>query len=272
MSAEKLLNQVFKKILVVVLGSGVLVNALYLFGISYYEGFIKALGFEVLMFPIEWNDGRLWTYIASREIGLSTVSIWFELAGPYIPLLMVVCYVTTRIWIKARKRATIKKGNPTGRPRKFIKLIANLKKKYPAFFAIILWFVRGEDAFWAFVAAYSIMIFILFIPFFIITWSFYPSFGLAYGEKVGEKIRKRYDAQLCGGSGEYWSSCLTFPTKHIDQKELPKQVSGRLVFRKDKVIGVYTKNGPVTMTLAEDFYQATNKNSCYKMCCPEDQL
>lgn len=263
MSDDRLVDKFFKKILVLVLGSGLLVNALYLFGISYYEGLIKSLGFELLMFPIEWSDGRLWTYIASREIGISTVSVWVELTGPYILLLMAVCYITIRVWLKAKKRAEIKKGIPTGRRRKFLQAIARKKKKYPAYLAIFLWFFRTEEAFWAFIAAYSILIVVFFIPLFLIVWSFYPSFGLTYGEKVGERIRNRFDKELCGKSNEYWSSCFSFPTKHINQKELPDQVSGRIVFKNDKVIGVYTKNGPVTMTLPDNFYQVTQKNTCY---------
>ncbi|WP_139139768.1 hypothetical protein [Pseudomonas sp. NBRC 111139] len=271
MSAEKILNQVLKKVLVVVLGSGVLVNALYLFGMSYYEGFIKALGFELLMFPIAWSDGRLWTYIASREIGLSAVSVWVELTGPYVLLLMAVCYATTRIWLKAKKRSTINAGNPTGRRRKFLKSVAYQKKKHPIIFAKLLWFVRTDDAFWAFISAYSIIIFVFFIPLFLIVWSFYPSFGFAYGEKVGERVRKSFESALCGENGEYWSSCFVFSTKHIDQEGLPGQVLGRLVFKKDRTIGLYTKNGPVTLTLPEDFYQETKRNACYRMCCPGEK-
>lgn len=271
MPAENNLNQAIKKILLVVLGSGVLVNALYLFGVSYYEGLIKSLGFELLMFPIEWSEGRLWTYMASREIGVSTVSIWIELAGPYIPLIMAVCYFTVRVWLKAKKRPKVKKGGPTGGRKKFLQFIARWKKKYPTCFSILLWFVRTEDAFWAFIAAYSLMICVFFIPMFLIVWSFYPSFGLVYGEKVGERIRMRYDKELCGENNEYWSSCFSFPTKHIDQKGLPEQVLGRLVFKKDRIIGVYTKNGPITMTLPEDFYQITKKNACHMMCCQKSQ-
>lgn len=268
MQTEAFLNQLFKKILLVVLGSGVLVNALYLFGISFYEGLTKGLGFELLIFPVDWTDGRLWAYVASREIGVSAVTVWVKLTINYILFLMLVCYVAVRVWLKIKENGV---GSKEGRIRwhkRTLKSVARFKKRNPRVFSILLWLFIREDALWAFVAAYALMICVFFIPIFLLAWSFYPSFGLAYGERIGEQMRVKFDKQLCFESGEFWSPCVSVSTKHIDQAGLPDYVVGRLLFRHEKIVGIYTKAGPVTMTLPENFYQLTQRSACYMMCCP----
>lgn len=290
MSAEDLVGKIFKRILVVVLGSGVLVNALYLFGNSYYEGLVKSLGFDVLMFPIGWSDGMLWMYIASQEIGIGIFNIWVESMGAYVVLLGAVCYISVRIWLETKRQSKEEMGVPRWLHSKLLRLgevtgrffgkFSSVFEKYcPGLSSVVAeiykitvsilsWFFKAEEAFFAFIAAYSLVIFLFFIPLFLFAWSFYPMIGFSYGENIGERLRKKYEKELCGKNSEYWSSCLSFPTKHIDQKGLPEQVLGRLILKEDRVIGVYTKNGPITMTLPDDFYQVTQRNPCYMMTCP----
>lgn len=76
---ESTLHQILKKLLLVIIGSGLLTNALYILGLAYYEGYIVGLGFDYNLFPIDWNDALLWTYAASRELGISTIILWTTL-------------------------------------------------------------------------------------------------------------------------------------------------------------------------------------------------
>lgn len=44
---------ILKKVLLIALGSGQLSNALFIYGLAYYQGYIEAFGFEYQLFPTD---------------------------------------------------------------------------------------------------------------------------------------------------------------------------------------------------------------------------
>lgn len=147
----------FKKILLIIIGSGLISNAMYLYGLSYYEGFIESLGFEYNFFPINWNDSLLWTYFASREIGSTTISYWTNFTIPIIFLSFIVIYFIARLWIVItqidEKNRNVKRINST----KFARYLISKRKRHPKVFnkvyAPLRWFLIVESSVIAFFAS-----------------------------------------------------------------------------------------------------------------------
>ncbi|MBH3363735.1 hypothetical protein [Pseudomonas sp. URMO17WK12:I11] len=269
MQVEVVVHQVLKKILLVVLGSGLLGSAMYLYGISFYEGLVKSLGFEILMFPVKWEDGRLWTYIASREIGVSTVNMWVKITAPHMLLLMIILYVIVRLWIeinhKDKRQVKVSKG-----PRRVVlKFLVRLRRMVPKIFLVVRWLMITEQSLWAFLASYFAFIFVVFCPLLIVIWVYFPAFGINYGEAIGKRMLKRFETELCYEADERWSLCLDFPTSHISDRGLPSHVEGRVLVKNDNTVGLFTKYGPLTMTLPEHLYQITKENPCWNNGCKD---
>lgn len=267
MAIEVFVRQIVKKILLVVLGSGLVGNALYIYGLSYYQGYIERLGFDYLLFPIEWSDAPLWTYFASRELGVSTVNLWIKFAGINIALIMLATYVVARLWMAVNEQGASDRASATGPRRGVLKFFVRFRRKFPRIFRVVQWLLIKEQSFWAFAASYFALIFIVFLPVFIFIWVYFPLVGLSHGGKVGERMIAVYDKSLCGTKDEYWRTCVRVNTSHIEREELPEFITARLVAKKDNVLGLMTKTGPVTITMPESFYHLAEKNPCYPSGC-----
>jgi hypothetical protein len=262
-SIEILIRQIVKKILLVVLGSGLIGNALYVYGLSYYEGYIERLGFEYLLFPIEWSDAPLWAYFASREFGVSTVNLWVKFAGINVALIMLVTYVVARLWMAVNEQGDNDRRPASGTRRGGLRFLVKFRRKFPKVFRVVQWLLIKEQSFWAFAASYFALIFVIFVPVFIFIWVYFPLVGLSHGEKVGARMLSIYKESLCGGSDDYWDACVRISTSHVDGERLSGFITAKLVAKKDNVLGLMTKSGPITITMPEFFYHEAKKNPCY---------
>lgn len=151
------LEKIFKKILLVVIGSGLISNALYIYGLSYYEGYLESLGFEYRFFPIKWEEALLWTYSASRELGASTVTFWTKITGQMMLLILVIVYFVARIWMAINDQ----EGRINKKPNiKFTlaRLMVRWRRACPVPFKMlyppIKWLLIMEQSVWAFLASY----------------------------------------------------------------------------------------------------------------------
>lgn len=267
---ENTLQKVLKKILLVIIGSGLITNALYIYGLAYYEGYIENLGFEYNFFPVKWEDTLLWTYFASRELGASTVGFWAKITGPVLLLILVVSYFIARLWM-AISSSESSRNKRVNRSTLLARFLVKQRKNYPKLFNIVYppvrWFLIMEQSIWAFLASYFVLIFLFFIPLFIFIWVYFPLIGLKHGENIGTKRFELYQKDLCADKDDYWVKCVKLSTVHLKEKDLPETVYGRVIAKNGSLVGLITSDGPITMTMPSLFYQKTMKNECYKVEC-----
>lgn len=267
---EDTLQKVLKKILLVIIGSGLITNALYIYGLAYYEGYIENLGFEYNFFPVKWEDTLLWTYFASRELGASTVGFWAKITGPVLLLILVVSYFIARLWmaISSSESSRNKKVNRcTLLARFLVKQRKNYSKLFNIVYPPVRWFLIMEQSIWAFLASYFVLIILFFIPLFIFIWVYFPLIGLKHGENIGTKRFELYQKDLCADKDDYWVKCIKLSTGHLKEKSLPETVYGRVIAKNGSLVGLITSDGPITMTMPSLFYQKTMKNECYNVEC-----
>lgn len=254
---DVVLLRFLKRFFVVVIGSGLITNALYVYGLAYYQGYIEGFGFDFALFPLQWGDALLWTYYASIDLGVSTVSFWKGFDLKAFLLLFFAVYLLSRMWMAAGAESADKKEQPNKIRYKFLRFLVKIKIKFPRLFSVLYpsmrWLLMKEQSFWAFVASYFFLAVLFFIPMFIFIWIYFPLIGLNHGGSVAEQQMVRYEKGLCGDNGSYWNKCLEISVSANNVKK-PKKVIGRLVVRDKSMIGIYTEDGPVTMTMPKDFY------------------
>jgi len=272
---ESALLELLKRFMLLVIGSSLLSNALYIYGLSYYEGFIERLGFEYYLFPIAWNDALLWTYTASRDLGEDSI-VALGKTSPYIFLsLLPAFYFIARLWMHL---SSSKAPGGSGRRQrafnyKLAKKIHRVREDrvwiYRTLYVPLRWFLMKEQSFIAFFASYFFMVFLLFIPMFVIVWVYFPLFGFNHGEASAEKRLKYYEESLCGGESSYWNKCLHFSAEHLSAYEGSDDVTGRVALKNGDLLGVMSLDGPIVLTMPEEFFYKAEENVCYNGGCDD---
>ncbi len=268
---EETLLKLLKKFLLVAIGSGILGNALYIHGLAYYEGYIGGLGFEYDFFPLDDSNVLFWTYMASRELGASSILALADFQVPIVFLSIGIVYLISRLWMEI-SNPSIKK-NKKNYPKydfQLAKKINSIKRKYGlrfmVFYVPLRWLILKEQSFIAFAASYFFLIFMAFLPIFIVIWIYFPFMGIAHGESVAKDAREYYQENLCGGDEDYWSRCITIRKEYLeDYKEL-SFVKGRVILNDSGLLGIYTKDGPVVIAMPKKLYLKSEKNKCYGGC------
>jgi len=271
---ELTLHQILKKLLLVIIGSGLLSNAFYILGLAYYEGYIEGMGFNYNLFPIDWNDTLLWTYSASRELGVSTINIWTTLTGPAILVILITVYALARIWMSLSESSKNEKPKEPRKTRRLFKILIASRRAHPKTFKVLYpplkWLhilLITEQSLWAFVASYFFLIVIFFLPILIFIWVYFPMLGVNFGRDVANKRLAEYKITLCGNRTNYWNKCIKLPTEQIKDATLPKIIEGRLILKNDELIGVLTATGPITISMPSTYYHQTTENACYEKDC-----
>lgn len=271
---ENTLQKTLKKVLLVIIGSGLITNALYIYGLAYYEGYIESLGFEYNFFPVKWEDTLLWTYFASRELGASTVGFWTKITGPVLLLILVVSYFIARLWMAINSLGS-KKNQKNNKNTSLARFLVKRRKSRPKFFKVayppVRWLLIMEQSIWAFLASYFVLVIIFSIPLLIFIWVYFPLIGLKHGENIGAKRFELYQKDLCAEKNDYWIKCVSLSTGHLIREDLPETVYGRVVVKNGSLVGLITPDGPITMTMSSLFFQKTKKNKCYQAECDENE-
>lgn len=265
---EDTILRLLKRFMLVVIGSGLLGNALYIHGLAYYEGYIDRFGFEYGFFPLPSSDVLFWTYSASRELGASSIVAITKFKLPLLLTFLSSVYLLSRIWMESSNQSKRSfKPAPKKHNIKLYKKIYKFRENHKIVFYTtyvpLRWLILKEQSLIAFVASYFSLIVIFFIPIFLIIWVYFPMIGIEHGKSVAESRIEYYKENLCGDRYDYWSDCIDFSAKHIDSYDSPDIISGRLILKTGKFLGVFTENGPVTMSLSNDFYHITSTNSRY---------
>lgn len=255
--------------MLVVIGSGLLSNALYIYGLAYYEGYIDRFGFEYGFFPLPSSDVLFWTYSASRELGASSIVAIAEFKLPILLTILASVYLLSRIWMASSSQSKkASKLSPKKYNIKLYKKIYQFREKYKIIFYVfyvpLRWLILKEQSLMAFVASYFSLIVLFFVPIFLFIWAYFPMIGLEHGKNVAESSIEYSKENLCGDESDYWSGCINISTMHIEFYETPKNISGRLILRSGNLLGIFTKDGPITISMPGSYYQVTNTNDRYR--------
>ena len=242
-----------RKFWLIVIGSSLVSNSLYIYGLSYYQGYITGLGFEYNLFPIEWSDTLIWTYFASRELGASTINVWVTLTQIDILMILLTVYIVTRLWIAIDGRRKKPNEKPMGIILStIICYLKKLKERYPKSFKYsyppIQWLLIKEQSFWAFTASYFFFIGLVFTPVFIFIWVYFPMVGINHGELISKGVLSKFDTSLCNDSKKYWNQCIVLPTNNINLSKIDNPITGRLIIKNGNLLGLITENGPLDST------------------------
>lgn len=266
---EDTILKLLKRFMLVVIGSSLLGNALYIHGLSYYEGYIDRFGFEYGFFPLPSSDVLFWTYSASRELGASSIIAITKFKLSMFLIILGSVYLLSRIWMESSSQS--KKTKKLASRKQNIKLYKKIyrlreshKVIFYTFYVPLRWLVLKEQSLIAFVASYFSLIVLFFIPIFLFIWVYFPMIGVEHGRSVAESRIKYYKENLCGNEDDYWNACMNFSTSHIKSYKTPEVVSGRIILRSSDFLGVYTEGGPVTMSMPDNFYHLSSANDSYK--------
>lgn len=246
---ESTANQIIKKIFLIIIGSGLVTNALYIYGLSYYQGWLSNLGFSYELFPIEWEESVLWTYFASIESGADSYAYLTNMSITLILTIVFVVYAITRIWsLQYQKEQVIEEKIKCNKCEKIYLALKSFHVKclkyraYKACAHFLKWFLITEQAIWAFAASYFALVVLFVFPVLAFIWIYFPLVGYSHGERVAKERLDFYQDNLCKAHNNNWNQCISIPTNGIKQKNLPEYVTGRLVIKKENLLGLITED------------------------------
>ncbi|WP_201349108.1 hypothetical protein [Neptunomonas japonica] len=227
-----------RNVVTIILATGVLTNAIYIFGQGYSRGFVSGLGFDYILFTTSWDEAPFWAYEASRMMGLYVVQIFLDVGWIlylYISLSVLLVIITFRVI-----STYLSKTNKSFDKDK----IRNSINPEVGFFIL------------SFSYSYLVTVAVFFVPIIVSVWVLFPYFAEKYGASVAFDRYSQYEKSLC--DTKYgWSGCI-----HIDSKYFPDytgqdKILGRVVLKNDQYWGVLTENGPMTISAPDSiFYES----------------
>jgi hypothetical protein len=134
-------------------------------------------------------------------------------------------------------------------------------------FPIFKWFFFKRESLQALITSYYSLIFLGFFPLFLALWINFPNYSFNNGERIGKEKIDYFSEYLCGDEGDYWNQCISISLPVSDIISIPTKLHGRLLLRHGNLLGLYTKDGPITLTMPSSFYEVSTKNPCYKKQC-----
>jgi hypothetical protein len=265
-----------RKILLIILTSGLVTNAIYISALYYYKGLVTQLGFDSELFPIAWSDTPFWAYTASRQLGasyLSGLTNYFNTALSIASILVLfgIIYLFCRLVMLLFKPSKYKVEWHSYEKIRPMKAFVKWRKKRPTIVKIIFpvfkWIVLTRESWQALITSYYSLIFLGFFPLFLVLWINFPNYSLQNGERIGKEKIDYFSDYLCGSEKDYWSQCISISLPISNNKSIPKKLYGRLLLRHGNLLGLYTKDGPITLTMPSDFYELSTRNPCYEKQC-----
>ncbi|MCS0225702.1 hypothetical protein NDJ09_20545 [Vibrio alginolyticus] len=260
---EVVVQRIFKRVLLIFAGSGLLTNAMYVYGLGYYQGYVEAFGFEYAFFSIDWANAIVWTYYASRELGVNLIIVM----GTYPHAVLVIfptVYLFARVWSSLTAETTtsnVQATNANGLKNYRSKVrYVRFKATHPFLFAYILkplaWLFAKEQAFFAFLASYFFLFILCLLPLFVSIWVFLPSIGNQHGQLVVSEYLDGKNGKICERAENGWNPCVSIKTKHLKEYNptIEEEVTGLIILKNGSYVGLYTESGSITMTLPQGFY------------------
>ena len=227
----------FRRIIVWIFASGLFLHAAYVFGLSFYQGFIYELGFELSFFPVTRYGAYLQAYYATLHGSaqfIGAVHWYFVLC--MVPLLFV-SFCLNRLLI-----AFLNWTAPSAGPFR-----AWLRGKYPRFCEI---FFDSSNSLQAWRNSYWIVQSMNLGAVLICIWLIFPSVAWFTGKSIASERIVEYEENLCFRNESPLNWCVQF--EH--EGEL---VEGRILLKNGDLLGVYTSEGALTDTMPESYYNLT---------------
>lgn len=250
---------ILKRVLILILGSGLLGNALYIYGQSYYQGYVERLGFEHTLFALNWSDSIFWAYEASRHIGANLLVNITKYNISYVTIVATIIMSAIYLLLSSYKENSNTSSKLDSRlPRRIIAFRKKSPLTYKYVCRPLIWACGSKKFARTVLAFYSSNIYFVVGLMLLLIWVFFPHLGLSHGEAVGRNELQRYENHLCGSTEDYWSECISF--RNPENGEL---IQGKLIARNDELIGVITDRGPVTFSFPKSYYFETKKNPCF---------
>jgi len=246
-------------------------NALFIYGLAFYEGYVEGLGFDSSIFFIEWGEAILWTYHASRELGVASILLLGKVPSWFGWAFFVLVYLLLRISIyifSTEPRRTIENKNNNFT---IAKKIYFLRGKHPIVYKFLYrpvkWLFIAEQSVIAFIALYFSLLIALFLPVFILVWVYFPIIGVNHGERVANDRLEFLSKNLCGDKNDKWNQCIELSVENTKNEHV--EVVGRIIATNDDIVGMYTKDGPLTFIMPKKVYFKKSLKSLFKVDCNE---
>jgi len=260
-----------KSISLFVLTSGFIVNAVYIAALYYYKGLVSQLGFEQSFFPITWSDTPFWAYTASVQIGARYLSDVSDFLNSTLVSLVIVAliYLLCRYWKNHRFNKSPEQIHHT--TIRFKRNVIKCKRKAPRLFKIynpiFKYFFKESHHYSALLLSCYWLIIIGFFPLFMWLWISFPNLSKSTGEMIGQGKIEYFSKYLCGQSSDYWNQCINISLPASKDVITPSRITGRLLLKHGGLLGIYTKSGPVTISMPKNYYNVATPNPCYKKDC-----
>jgi len=286
------INNSLAKFVSYILGTGLTAHAAYIYSLAYYQGYMQELGYPIELFPADSVLLHVWSNTASRDIaaqillfitslGVSAILIGIALVVLIIPVANLLKPILTSGLMKTKLEKELEKlemQRHASRKRGLRKLLA--------YFVI---YIKQLEFDRAYIVFNWVSLSIIPIMFICLAWLYFPDLAISQGESLAKNHRSKFEKNLCGSKLSYWSRCYKFDVKHIpnieeflNDFEVPapdptksfSHLVGNLVMKSNNYLALYTKDGPVVISLPPEIYLRTVKNSCYQKddCNTKDQL
>jgi len=244
-----------------VIGS-IFVIVLYILGFSFYIGYVKGMGFDYSFFPLgDWNNAIVWAYFAAVYFLIDISKILMHV-NPVLTALIILIIISPLVglysWLPSKReyiRARFYFWLLSKQERyPFIRRFLNPKVEKP---------LRAVEVSSSFLSNFFITIAVIVILIAI------PLEVQTYGQSIGIEKAKRLlkSESLCESLDEFWNLCITVSTSHLKESNLPDKIEGRLIAKSETMLGIYTKDGPITMSMPEYIYYKSIENKCFDDGC-----
>ncbi|EDN68624.1 membrane protein [Beggiatoa sp. PS] len=241
--------------------SPVLLIVFYILGFSFYVGYIEGIGFNYSLFPLgDWNNALIWAYFAcvcffadiSKIINANNLVFVISFIILFIGISLYFWWLPQQKKLKARLHfwlLSYKEHHP------FVRFLFNKlgSKKTENTLLVV---EKSNNFMLILLISLFIMFILIPIPFKVMT----------YGELIGIEDAKRLlkPESLCESPNKFWNQCISVSTSHLKEDNLPDKIEGRLIAKSETMLGIFTIDGPITMSIPEYIYykpQRTNETT-----------
>lgn len=84
-----------------------------------------------------------------------------------------------------------------------------------------------------------------------------PNHAINDGKEKANRFIENHKNDFCSIQSNGWNPCISIKIDHLkgynDYMQF-KEITGKIILKNDNYIGVYTKDGSITMTLPETFF------------------
>jgi len=233
--------------------------AVSIFGLSYYAGYIEGMGFDYLLFPLDgWDNAIVWAYFACREY---TAHVLMDVnIHTFFITAFIFAYLLLLLFLKRKDISAYLRSWLLSKKEQILPFIGwSLKPIVQELIRVLQW-----SNYFMLILSGTLYIYLILMTI--------PDNGINYGKLIGiehsERLLKTKE-NLCKGSDKPWNKCITVSTSHLKGENLSDKIEVRLIVKSETMLGIFTKDGPVTMSMPEYIYYKSIKNECFDNGCKD---